>query len=183
MKKPIFYLVLFPLFFSQVIGSAMQSEIPEPDLTVHQIMDDTIEILQKKYNIHPCGIGMNGKFEYLEISFEVRRPLEKDEAREMLFDCADEFLKKINSNEKIRPYLKNYPFDLKNVGIVFFIKNIDRRDLFDPNISVSLTHHSGVVYFTNDPENTFRYKKTYKETHEEALKLVNEYRAKKISHN
>ena len=178
----IFLVSAFLITVSVSVNSSLpSSEIPEPDLTAHQIMDETINTLSKKYNINPCGIGMNGKFEYLEISFQVRHSFDKDELRDMLFDCADEFLKNINSNEKIRPHLKNYPFEYKNAGIVFFISDERGSDLFHPNICVAKTTSYGVAFLTDDPDIKYKYKERFQETHEEAIKLVNEYRAKKNS--
>jgi len=153
-------------------GSSHREQIPEPDKTALNIIDQTINILSPKYDMHPIGFGMNGKFEHLSIEFQIFRPLKKDEARAMLFDCIEIFLNNINSNETIRPHLKDYPFTYKNVGIVFYIADKNHEDLFHPNISVAACTSFGISFDTKDPENIHRYKGRYKETHEEALELV-----------
>ncbi|NGX26736.1 MAG: hypothetical protein K940chlam6_00661 [Chlamydiae bacterium] len=173
-SKLLFILSFFAffIFFTKSEAISMQIEIPEPDATVHEIMDDTIATLTKKYNLHPCGIGMNGKFEYLEISFQIRKNLNRDEIRAILMDCGKEFLENINSCKMIRPFLKDYPFSSKNIGIVLFIRNETNNDIFHPEICCASIRRSVVSFHTKSEENQFRYKETYEESYEEALALL-----------
>ena len=170
--KPSYFLYFFLLWANFCISNEMNNQLPEPDRIAHNIIDETIDILTKKHPIKPCGIGMNGKFEYLEISFQVSEILNKQKARAMLFDCKEIFLEKINNNEKIQPYLKSHPFTFENVGIVFYIGDEKNNDVFHPEISVARWSSNGVSFKTTDKENIYRFKEVYQETHEEALALV-----------
>jgi len=173
--------ILFSLIVLMLNSKAIsiQTEISEPDATVHEIMDNTIATLAKKYNLNPCGIGMNGKFEYVEISFQTHRSMEKDEIRVILLDCTDVFLKNINSCEKIRPYLKDYPFTNKNAGIVLFIHDEKDYDVFHPQICCASSDRGEISYHTQSKDNLFRYKETYEETYEQALDIVKKQIAQK----
>jgi len=171
----------FSAFFEKLNFSHIlfpdRNEIPESDQIALAVIDETAKILKKKYGINPCGIGMRGHFEELGIDFQVSKPLSKEQARVMLVDCIKIFLEKINSTEKIKPYLKNYPFNEQNISITFFIQDQDGRDLFDPQICIAKWTSFEVTFRTNDPENIYRYKTTEKETHEEALALVEQHKA------
>lgn len=163
----------------KVFGHGFKGEIPAPDQVALSIIDKTGNTLEKRYKMIPCGIGMREKFEFLEISFHIRRSILKEELRYMLIDSADEFLKNINSSEKIKPFLKNYPFAYKNVGIIFYIYDNAGYDLCHPNITIAEIVSGKLTFRTNDPENTNRYKETTKESIEEALQLINMQKAKK----
>jgi len=162
-------------------GSSNREQIPESDKIALNIIDQTINILSPKYDMDPIGFGMNGKFEHLSIEFQIFRPLKKDEARVMLMDCVEVFLNNINSNEAIRPHLKDYPFTYKNVGIVFYIRDKNHEKFFHPNISVARYSTGRVFFRTNDLEKKYQYKETYEETHEEALELVKKQRIEGLS--
>lgn len=172
MKK--FFIVFIFVFAAFHLGfSYMEnSQIPEPDLTAHKIIDEAINEILQKYDLNPCGIGMSGKFEYLEISFQTRKILTRDEARVMLHDCVEIFLKKINSNEKIKSYLQKYPFDYENVGIIFFIQDRNKEKIFHPDIILAEWTPHGIIFKTNDEENIYKYKETTTETHQDALDLI-----------
>jgi hypothetical protein len=143
--------------------------IPKSDAIVHEIMDDTFKVLQKKHKLSPAGIGINGKFEYLELSFELFEILTQNQLREMLFDCSQVFLEKINSSEKVKPYLKNVPFTEKNIGIVFYISNRDNKDVKDPDFCCAAIDRGRFEYRTISDENPYRYKNKINETYEEGL--------------
>ncbi|NGX48168.1 MAG: hypothetical protein K1000chlam3_01558 [Chlamydiae bacterium] len=165
-------ITFFLVFCGEILkASHEQINMPEEDRIVHEIIDSTIESIRKKYNLHPCGIGLEGKFEYLEISFETSELLEKDKARMILIDCTNEFLEKINTH-KIEKFLKPYPFVYKNVGIVLYILDENRKEPLHPKISLASTYKGKILYRTVNPENTFRFKETYEESYEEALALL-----------
>ncbi|NGX48167.1 MAG: hypothetical protein K1000chlam3_01557 [Chlamydiae bacterium] len=146
--------------------------IPEPDLIAFKVIDQTSELLKEKYGLHPFGHGMKDKFEYLEIIFNIARPLSKEEAREILIDSTYIFLEKINTNKELKKYLKEYPFTFKNAGITLHIYGHEKEELFHPNICTAACTASGLRFYTNDPDDSFKFKETTEETHEEALDLV-----------
>jgi hypothetical protein len=118
------------------------------------------------------GVGMEKRFLRLELCFQVQRKMSKDEARDLLFVCAEELMNDINANERLRPYLLEYPFTLKNVEICFYLSDSDGKDLYHPDICVAAFKSYGLYFRTNDPDNEFKYLETSEETHEEALALA-----------
>jgi len=139
---------------------------------VIQVINKTADTIEKKYNITRTGYGVNGDIKFLEICFQIAHPMKKNEARKVLLDCQGIFLSNINSSEKLRPALKNYPFGNENAGIKFFFSTPSGGEIFHPNICVAAINKRGLYFRTDDPENEFRYKETYQETHEEAIAKV-----------
>ncbi len=182
-KKNQFILFLFVFLISSIEKhSAFSNEIqmPQEDQKVHEIIDSTIQSIKNNYNLLPCGMGIEGKFNYLEISFETNKLLEKDDARQILTECVEEFLKKINTNE-IRNYLKPYPFTHENVGIIIYINDENRSEPLHPKIALASASKGRIIYRTIDPKNTFSFKEKYEETYEQALDLVKKQLAQKTS--
>ena len=48
------------------------------------------------------------------MGFDFYQGLDIPEARKLLVDAVDEYLAEINANDKVRPYLHNYPFTYQN---------------------------------------------------------------------
>lgn len=118
------------------------------------------------------GGGMMGSVYMVGLGFNIPHLLNEDEARARLVDCAEEMLTAFNTNEEIRPYLKNYPFTTKNLQLSIVVTTPTGGDVFDPHIgSVSIYESDNIVYRTEEP-NTFVYKKTWREPYSEALKRV-----------
>jgi len=150
----------------------------DPNVLVDQLLNDCITILTQKFKLVPCGTGMNGKYKYLELSFETTEELDEEAAREQLYHCAEIFLEKINSNQPIQPYLKSKPFGYENIGIVFYINGPERSERYHPKIAVARWSSHGVSFKTIDKGNKYGFKKVIHESHEEALSKIAQ--AKKI---
>jgi len=119
-----------------------------------EVINQTADVIEKKYEVERIGHGVSGALEFLEISFQSPHPMSKDDARRMLVECIEEFLSQINSNKKIRAYLKTYPFTCKDVGIALYIRDKDNNFVFHPNISVAHATSQGIIYRTRDPVDT-----------------------------
>jgi len=175
MQKKLPYLLII---FSFILPSFLESNFyPDQEISKERsialkVMEETSSVLQKRYNLRPCGNGMNGKFEYLELSFEIRGENTRESLRSMLVDCSKEFLIRINENSKIKPFLKPYPFDQDNIGIVFFIKDDNNQLVFDPSICCAEISRGVLEFHTKSKANRFRYKNTFEESYEEALSKI-----------
>jgi hypothetical protein len=168
-------LLLSPLSLVAYVQDGLFSSnegIPKSDAIVHEIMDETFELLGKKYKINPAGMGINGHFEYLELTFQLFDVLTQDQLREMLFDCSEVFLEKINSNEKVKPFLKDVPFTQKNIGIVFFIRDENNQDVSDPNFCCVSVRRGDFQFSTKTRENRYQYKNSIEETYEQAFSKI-----------
>ena len=82
-----------------------------------------------------------------------------------------EYLLEINSSEKVRPFLHNYPFTAENIQIVIYFRNPDRSKVASGQINVASAREGKISYYIDYPEK-HTLKAICEETYEEALKMV-----------
>lgn len=171
--KYLFLSALF-IFYNFLPIFAFPFKDPEYVDIANSIIENTAEKLSKKYNLEFIGQSesMMDCIHQMGIKLQTSYPLEKDEARRLIINTTEEFLRDINQNEKIRPFLEVYPFTPKNTSMTIFSSRSDNGIVYDPYIVVASIQKGKVVFKTNDPENRYKYKNIYTESYEEALKIV-----------
>jgi len=170
------YLVIAPLIMS---FGFFKSQPRDHAVIAREIRAKVAKKLVKKHEMECVGVGggMMGSVYMIGLSFQIHRPIDRNEARERIIDCVEELLTAVNQNDEIRPFLKNYPFTTDNVQVAIFIKDKNRRDLYDPNISVvSVFKSQEISYCTTEPDK-MKYKTQIREPYQEALALVKGKRA------
>ncbi|MEN9653934.1 MAG: hypothetical protein RL235_46 [Chlamydiota bacterium] len=87
---------------------------------VNEIVDDFAKCMKKKHNLHCYGSGgsMPHDVEEIELMFNHRGLLSIDDARALEVEAIQELLRRINAHEKIRPFLREYPFHSNRVGVL-----------------------------------------------------------------
>ena len=118
------------------------------------------------------GGGMMGSVYMIGLSFQIRHPLNRNEARARIVDCTEELLVAINSNEEIRPFLKNYPFTTDNVRLAIFSVGLKGEKLYDPHIAVVSVDQSNDITFRTEEPNNPSYKHRHKELYSEAVAIL-----------
>jgi hypothetical protein len=144
----------------------------------NQLNSEIIKGLSKRFNMNAVGItaGLADHVNVLGAMFQIRGPLSKDELRQILVDCVQEYLQQLNSNEKIRPFLKNYPFLAEDINISILV--VDKKGLCVKHPAFCIVANSGktVWFATNEPGGAYKYEE--EETFEESLKIVTEQNKK-----
>ena len=108
----------------------------------------------------------------ISVSFDKADKSDIPESRILLVNCVEEFLRRINADEDVRPFLVQYPFTNENVNIsIGFIEPKEDADL--QNIVHAFNVKGEAVYSIYDKPHD-RYKPTFEEPYEEALKIVKE---------
>jgi hypothetical protein len=108
------------------------------------------------------------------------RKLNIDGARAFYLEIVEGLINKANADEEIRPYLHNYPFTENNmsIDILFFDKKNDFiQDGFVASMSM-LDNENGLIYYSISNSETEMLETIYIELYEDALKIVNEQKAK-----
>lgn len=171
------------LFYMVVIcgsGECMSNEYKPAEYVVMSkaIIADMAKILPKKYGMEVISTtsGLAKRVNVLGLGFQIKGPLTKEQLREILVDCEEEFLAKVNENERIRPYLKNYPFNAENIELEIFVNDSQTGEMaVDPFITVASISNGLLVYRTEhkDPK-TSGYKSKVLESYEDAFRIVKE---------
>lgn len=133
-----------------------------------KIAISTAKKLEKEKGLILLGTGgrMMNEIEIMSISFEYRKDVEIDQARKLLIEAAEEYLSEINADEKIRPYLHNYPFTPDNIKIEIYFRGIKLS--FD-KVHIAAVSDGKVSYYIKD-DYTLRTIKV--EAYEEASKAT-----------
>jgi hypothetical protein len=125
-----------------------------------------------------CGTGggMLGQIRMLALSFDYRNPVTIQKGRELLIAAVQTLVAETNRNEKIRPYLQNYPFSSTNVEIRIFLQNNDGSN-FGQEELCAITAIDGILRYRAESRNGQLENLLYKETYEEALRKLEQLRS------
>ncbi|KIC73307.1 hypothetical protein DB42_CC00180 [Neochlamydia sp. EPS4] len=171
---PIFIILMFIL--SGCALSLLNSyEEPKQAKFVSEILDKASKKLRSKYDMRTIGTGIgmpDGVVTMLALSFEKTGPLSREEGRRIIVDCVQEMLQIINTHERIRPYLKNYPFTPNDIKIAIFLKDPSGYNIYYPHFGALSSTKAQIDYMFTASENPNRYMKIEEEKFEEALEMV-----------
>ncbi len=95
-----------------------------------------------------------------------------DQAREMFIECNEKLTQMVNEHEKIRPYLRDFPFSRKRVEVYIGFCNKYRIDNADGSISRILLGIDDKIFYRAKKSPTSSSEVIIKEPYEEALKIV-----------
>ncbi len=189
--------ILFLSFTPFNIPKKMEKEKVKDYLVyVDEITNDFIREMEEETGLRCSGSGgsMPHDVEEFEVMFNECRRMTIEEARWLEVKAIEKLVKKINEHEKIRPFLREYPFGQNRVGIslsfytkrgeyyldgsvvlVFNAKNtifykkaekrlIKYRPIYDAE--------TGGIYSPAHEEEEERLVRLHEEPYEEAVKIV-----------
>ena len=149
--------------------------LSEGEKLVNATLSDTAKIIKNKYKIQPSGSGAampGGPIQELTLCFDTKGPFSKEHLRKLLVECAQEMVTQVNTNANIQQFLKKKPFTIMNSEIIIFNQDKTGRETYDPDIATARISQGVLIYKTNDPKDSYRYKAETDETYEEALKIL-----------
>ncbi len=99
--------------------SAKETKSPAYLKYVDEIVVDFVNDMEKKYKLHCYGSGgsMPNDVEKIEVLFISYTKATINNAREMEVRAIQDLLQRINTHEKIRPYLREYPFCINRIDV------------------------------------------------------------------
>ena len=173
-KYLIYILLLITVGCSHFNPYRDKSGLSKDELIVNEIIAKTARHLKKEKGLQPCGTGaqMMDEVKMLALSFDYNKPLEIEEGRKLIVYAVETFVSMINSDERIHPYLYNYPFEPKNVEVAIFIKNPDRSSI-EPEKLCLISVIKGILEYDVHDAKTSHLKTIYEETFVEAQKKMN----------
>ena len=169
MKFLLLLLMLFLASSCDKTSAEVRRQTNEKQYAINVVTQKVANQLKNTTELAPCGFGSQAmhRVAKLCLSFFYYKSTNVEGGRRLLITAVDEFVASVNSDEQIRPYLKNYPFEPKNIEIRIFLRNSKGQDpplgeLYD------VTAINGIfLYKIIDPEG--RLVDLYKETYDEAL--------------
>ena len=150
------------------------------EMIADDVSSNVAKALSKRYRFIPVGFGgrMHDDIEKMSLSFNSyqERPLE--DYRKLIVESAEYYLKEINSNEKIKSYLHNFPFDANNIELSIFIFKNSTEPVDIGNITCVTVLNGNVLYSVRETE--YSTKNLSEESFESAKRLV--AKQKRASH-
>ncbi|PJD93786.1 MAG: hypothetical protein CK425_12415 [Parachlamydia sp.] len=176
MKKMLLLAVFF-LMSCEMQNPQNREDRPSREQIVNDLLYRIENSFEKKYKINAMATNIampGGVVKLLGLDFQVRGPLSKEEIRKMLITLEEDFLVFVNSDEAIKPHLKNYPFRIENIESTLFFIDSKRMELLDPNIGIAEVSGGSLEYkILSRTEGFLSIKSTSKESYEEALQALN----------
>ncbi len=130
------------------------------------------EIYQEKgLRLVGTGGGMMYGVRMMSMSFYYYNEVDLETARNLVIYCTEKYLKAINSDKRLRPFLVQYPFSEKNVEIRIFFRNPDGRDL-PPGKIIVVESMNGKVEYNIYETGSHRISTLQEELYQEARKMV-----------
>ena len=172
----IFVIVIF-VFMLWGINRILEFDKPsERSKLTDKIKAVTAKEIHKRFELRCIGTGGGDAHDVsmLFMAFKSYEPFDIQRGRKLIVDCVNEYLKNVNENEQVRPYLHNYPFLPENIEMVIFGPNL----IEDPPNLKSVSLREGVIEYRIKKTENSPLENTHEETFQEALKILEEEKSK-----
>lgn len=104
-----------------------KSETLDKDTAITQVLDKTVRQLYIQEGLHCTGHSAKAMDEILQLGLFLKtdHKMNMQKARDLIVIAHGQLLKNINESEAIRPYLKQHPFNERDVDIMIeYVGNI-----------------------------------------------------------
>jgi hypothetical protein len=178
----LFFIALLSLTCSCTDFLPKNRQISNEEMVVNRALKKAATEIQSRYGLTPCGFGggSNEGVWMLALSFDYYHEANEEEARKLLLSAIDHFLKVINTEEGVRPFLKRYPFKPDNLEVRIFFYKPDGSILSPGKLTV-LSFYDGALHYRANDEKDVLLKTRKTETYEEAMNLSNHQSSDKAS--
>jgi hypothetical protein len=154
--------------WSLLVSCLVSCSARDPEMeTYHRFLNTCSKQISKEYRLHCYGAGgsVPDKVCIVELFFESNQQMNIQQARRLIIPIAEKMIDDLNADEKLRPYLKDYPATYKNIGAVIAFKVIhpDERDS-ECIKSVFIGQINTILYVKKDAVTGYLY-----DVHEEFL--------------
>jgi len=182
-KKIINTLAVFGLIVFFTCPNYADDELSEAESYVNEVFSSLAKEVKKELNLSLFGseASMPEKVNSMEMSFWAYQRSTIEEARLLTVYLTERLTKAINAHEKLRPYLRGYPFPAERVGIflhfhnVFWITQGDGTVSRASHINTMGTsrYRNQIVYEVANPDPMFLQEEDLLvEPYEEAVRIV-----------
>ena len=106
-------------------------------------------------------------------AFSKSTALSVDEARELFVEVTEELIDRFNKDEKIRPYLHNYPFAFDNVDIMLHLSGKGERSPGEGYVALVYKGKGDEIVYRGYDQETQKFYPLHREPYSEAVNLAN----------
>ena len=168
-------LIKLLLFFFCFSLSAKENTEENYELYANKIVSSFARDMKKELGLVCIGEGgcMPHDVQKMSVDFIAYQRATVEQARELIVQATEKFIKAINANEEIRPFLRSYPIVepfRAEVTIAFNQKN--NRRYTDGSVSYAYQVKNKIFYRKEDPSSPRGLSPLFEETYEDALKIV-----------
>ncbi len=154
--------------------NAKEADHPAYTRYAKEIRQTFIKQVKKEFgfNCEMTGGSMPYDVEEIFVKFGANRSANLEQARELEVVLTEKFIKIINAHEKIRPFLREYPFPSNRaiVGIRFYPPS--KKQSSQHAVDFMYQAKGKIYYRADDPQNPYALKAVHEEPYEEALKII-----------
>jgi hypothetical protein len=178
-----FYAVSALMMIVSLFLVAKDDDSPIYTRYVAEITSTFVKEMYKKYGLY-CG-SSGGEMPYdveeISVSLIAYRNATIEQARELEVKATERFVQIINAHEKIRPFLREYPFSPSRADVSISFEKKGKP--FSDYSEVEFICHAKnkLHYLAYDPDHPYVGKLIKEEPYEEALKIVQSNAAKSAS--
>jgi len=167
-KKTLFLTIGLFLFAPSFLFGANYFKLSD------QIVNAYDKQFAKPRRLHLSGQGgaMMDDIKKVILNFKSCDALTIDEARVLYVEMMEEFLCRVNQNEKIRPYLHNYPFVVENFKMRIGFRNEERKITDDGHVALMFIGRNNDLLFEAYSNETEQFYSLHREPYQESLRIV-----------
>jgi hypothetical protein len=177
------------LFFAFILiaftGEKVRTEGYESPIYTQYVAEVTSTFLKQVYKEFGIECGASGgsmpyDVEEIYVQLSAYRSATVEEARELEVILTEKFVQVINAHEKLRPFLREYPFPASRAVIALsFEKSKKKNRCTDNDVSFVCHAKNRLYYLAKNPDNPHVDKDIKDEPYEEARKIVQKNLLKK----
>lgn len=167
------WLIVFAVIF--IVGCSLF--LNADDRCVNKIYKTAIKSIKKEPDLRVCGTGGGGdgagKFDHLNLSFDLYRPIVEEEARVLVLKLARALRDAINSHSCGQELFSVFPVTPDQVSIDLYISDRSGQLPLLPSLSFVIFHY-GKIHYHGTSTGDYKYDYEYTETLQEALEKLGE---------
>jgi hypothetical protein len=132
--------------------------------------------VKQRFGLKMSGTGGGGdgkQINLLTVAFNLHKEMSLSQARQLIMECVQEFIKEINDHEQLKNYTALWPFTFTNVKLdILFIIDRPERGLIPAPYTAAVIYDKGRLTYMEEIKGELEVVQT--ETYEEALAILNQ---------
>ena len=182
LKRVSFFAAVVLMLFMGVKVNGKEDESPVYTRYVAEVTSAFLKEMYKEYGLECEASGGEMPYDVEEISVQLAayRGATVEQARELEVKTTERFAQIINAHEKIRPFLREYPFPSRRASVSISFRNPKKKKTpsTDNDVEFVFQVRNRIFYQAKNPNNPYLGKNIKDEPYEEALKIVQSNAAK-----